>query len=189
MTRRRLVPFLAVVLGSLTVAVTAAWAGFPNIQRFDDPVLVYSPEDTGTLSLMAAADSGGSAFSDPRIFVGGIVITDVDNSVKATLTASYSATYVCVHGGVPSAANTTTLAGHTEASAVFPATRKHKATGSLLTQPLPSAAHAAATNGFVCPSGQTLEFDRAVFSNLVLAAEGGERIELHGTLASHAVYG
>jgi hypothetical protein len=188
MNRRRLIPLVVVALSSLAFAVTAAWAGFPNILRFEDPVLVYGPQAAGTLSRAAAVDTSASAFSDPRVFVDEIVIADVDASVKATLTARFSATYVCVRDGTASTARTT-LAGHIEASAVFPATRKHTARGSLLTQPLPSAAHAGAANGFACPSGQTLEFDRAVFSNLVLAAEGGERIELHGTLASHPVYG
>lgn len=187
MTRTRLIPLLAVLLGSLTFAVTAAWAGFPNILRFKDPVLVYGSANTATLSSTAAVDTGGGEFADPRVFVDEIVIADVDASVKATLTAAFRATYVCVQGGVPTTGSTT-LVGHTQATAVFPATRKHKASGSLLTEPLPNAAHAGALNGFACPSGQTLEFDRAVFSDLVLAAEGGERIELHGTLASHPVY-
>jgi hypothetical protein len=186
MNRRRLVLLVAVVLGSLTVAVTAAWAGFPNILRYDDPVLVYSPTNATTRSLAAVADT--SAFSDPRVFVGQIVIADVDESVKATLGASFTAKYVCTHGGLPSA-STTTFSGHIAGSAVFPAVRNHTATGSLTTPPLPSAAHVGAVKGFVCPSGETLAFDRAVFSNLVLSAEGGERIELHKTLASHPVFG
>lgn len=189
MTRRRLVTLLAVVLGSLAVAVTAAWAGFPNILRYEDPVLVYGSQEEGTFRLTTAATTSASPFSDPRVLVGGIVIAHVEESVRATLTAAFSATYVCVHGGVPSGTDAITLTGHVEGSAVFTATRKHQAKGSLRTEPLPSGVHAAAASGFSCPDGQALELDRAVFSDLVLAAEGGERIELHGTLASHPVYG
>lgn len=186
MNRRRLVLLVAVVLGSLTVAVTAAWAGFPNILRYDDPVLVYSPTNAGTRTLARAADT--SAFSDPRVFVGHIVIADVDHSVNVTLGASFSATYVCTHAGVPGT-GTTTIVGRVEGSAAFVAGSRHTATGSLTTPALPSPAHASAVKGFVCPGGETLAFDRAVFSNLVLAAEGGERIELHKTLVSHPVFG
>jgi hypothetical protein len=185
MTRRRFVSLVAAVLGSLTVAVTAAWAGFPNIQSFQDPVLVYGPANSSARTL--AAVTANSAFADPRVFIGGIVVTDVDHSVKVTLTTSFRATYVCAHGDVTSTG--TTLVGHVSGSAVFQVGREHTATGSVLTQALPSAAQAAAIKGFACPSGETLAFDRAVFSELVLAAHGGERIELHVTLASHPVFG
>jgi hypothetical protein len=90
MTRRRFVSLVAAVLGSLTVAVTAAWAGFPNIQSFQDPVLVYGPANSSARTL--AAVTANSAFADPRVFIGGIVVTDVDHSVKVTLTTSFRAT-------------------------------------------------------------------------------------------------
>lgn len=174
---------LAVVVASSLVAATAAWAGFPDFQSYDDPVLVYGPQSSSALRTTAAV-TAASPFSDPRVFVGGIVIADVDATVTVTLKASYRASYVCVQGGTPLGAGTTVV-GHVAAKKVFLATQQHIATGSLLTPPLPSPAHVA----FACPSGQTLEFNRAVFSNLVLAAHGGERIELHETLVSHPVYG
>ena len=99
--------------------------------------------------------------------------------------------YVCVNGGgtVPSANNKTTLIGSLTASAVFPAAKNGRATGSLLTGPLPSSADAAAATGFACPSGQSLEFDRVIFSNMLLAVDGGETIQLPTVLVSDSVHG
>ena len=75
------------------------------------------------------------------------------------------------------------------ATADFPAARNGRATGSLLTGPLPSSADAAAATGFSCPSGQRLEFDRVIFSGLVLTVEGGESVTLDDTLVSTSVHG
>jgi hypothetical protein len=111
--------------------------------------------------------------------------------VTTTLTAPFEAIYVCVNGGdnVPSAANKVTFVGELSASAEFPAARNGRATGSLLTGPLPSSAEAAAATGFSCPSGQRLEFDRVIFSGLVLTVEGGESLPLDDTLVSDSVHG
>ena len=186
MIRRGRVPFLVIALGALVFAVTAAWAGVPNIQRFDDPVLVYGPQGSSALRSTAAV-AAANPLSDPRVFVDEIVIDDVDATVTVTLTASFRARYVCVHGHTPLTTGTT-LAGHVTGKSVFRAMHGHTATGSVLTPKLPSPARAAAATGFTCSSG-TLKFNQAVFSDLVLAAHGGERIELHGTLVSHPVYG
>ena len=183
--RKRFILFALVAIAGLTAAA-AAWAGFPNILRYKDPELVYGSTSSSTRTLARAAENG--AFSDPRVFVGEIVVTDVDHSVNVTLTASFRATYVCAHGGV-AGTGSTALVGRIAGSAVFPVERRHTATGSVLTQALPSAAYAGAVNGFACLNGETLAFDRAVFSNLTLAAAGGERLELHGTLTSHPVFG
>ena len=96
------------------------------------------------------------------------------------LTAPFEAVYVCVNGGnnVPSAANKITFVGQLSTSGDFPAARNGRATGSLLTGPLPSSAEAAAATGFRCPSGQRLEFDRVIFSGLVLAVDGGESVPI-----------
>jgi hypothetical protein len=191
MIRRGRVPLLVVVLGALTFAVTAAWAGFPNILRYKDPELVYGETASSTFKVAASAAAETSGFSDPRVFVDGIVVVGVREGVSTVLTAPYEAVYVCVNGGnnVPSAANKTTLVGELQASAVFAAAKNGKAEGSLLTEPLPSAAEAAAATGFACPPGQVLEFDRVIFSGLVLAVEGGESIQLGTTLVSDSVHG
>jgi hypothetical protein len=190
MKRRRFV-LLVVVAGALTFAVATAWAGFPNFQRYKDPVLVYGGSTSTTLALAATAQAEASTFSDPRVFVDGIVVVGIKEGVATTLTAPYEAVYVCVNGGgnVPSAANKTTLVGELESSADFPAARNGKAQGSLLTEPLPSAAEAAAATGFACPSGQVLEFDRVIFSGLRLSIEGGEVVSLATTLTSASVHG
>ena len=120
-----------------------------------------------------------------------IVVTGVKEGVTTRLTAPFEAVYVCVNGGgqVPSATNKTTFVGNLEASALFPAAKNGKATGSLLTGPLPSSAAAAAATGFTCPSGQSLEFDRVIFSNMVLSVDGGETIQLATVLVSESVHG
>ena len=129
--------------------------------------------------------------SDPRVFVEEIVVVAVKEGVTTRLTAPFEAVYVCVNGGVrvPNAQNKTTLVGNLAASAVFPAAKNGKATGSLLTGPLPSSAEAAAATGFKCPSGQSLEFDHVIFSNMVLSVDGGETIQLDTVLVSDSVYG
>ena len=190
MNRRRLVPLVVVLLGGLTFAATA-WAGFPNILRYQEPTLVYGGSTSDTLASAVTAGAGATAFGDPRVFVDGIVVVGIKEGVPTRLRAAYEAVYVCVNGGgqVPSASNKTTLVGQLQASALFPAAKNGKAQGSLLTQPLPSAAEAAAQTGFACPSGQVLEFDRVIFSGLVLAVDGGEVVPLGTTLVSGSVHG
>ena len=186
--RNRLILLVAVAAGSLVAAV-AAWAGNPNFQRYTDPVLVYGSPSASTLR--ATSTTATSSASDPRVFVDGIVIVGVKEGVSTRLTAPFEAVYVCVNGGgnVPSAANKTVLVGELQTSAVFPAAKNGRAQGSLLTDPLPSAAAAAAATGFACPSGQTLEFDRVIFSGLVLSIDGGEVVRLSTVLVSESVHG
>jgi hypothetical protein len=188
--RKRLALLMAIAVGGLAVAATA-WAGFPHILRFKDPVLVDGGSASGAASLAAATASTASVVSDPRVFVEEIVVVGVKEGVTTRLTAPFEAVYVCVNGAgrVPSAANKTTLVGNLEASALFPAAKNGKATGSLLTGPLPSSAAAAGATGFTCPSGQSLEFDRVVFSNMVLSVDGGETIQLGTVLVSESVHG
>ena len=188
--RNRFTLLMAIAVGSLAVAATA-WAGFPHILRFTDPVLVNGGSASGASTLAAAKASTTSVASDPRVFVEEIVVTGVKEGVTTRLTAPFEAVYVCVNGAgrVPSATNKTTLVGNLEASALFPAAKNGKATGSLLTGPLPSSAAAAAATGFTCPSGQSLEFDRVIFSNMVLSVDGGESIQLGTVLVSESVHG
>lgn len=188
--RKRLTLLTVVVVASLIAAV-AAWAGAPHFQRFTDPVLVSGNSGSGAGSLAAARASADSVVSDPRVFVEEIVVVGVKEGVMTRLTAPFEATYVCVNGGgrAPSAENKATLVGNLEASALFPAAKNGKATGSLLTDPLPSSAEAAADTGFTCPSGQSLEFDHVTFSNMVLSVDGGETIQLDTVLVSDSVYG
>jgi hypothetical protein len=188
--RKRLI-LLALVAVAGLMAAAAAWAGFPNILRFKEPELVYGGTTSSTLKIAATAAAETSSFSDPRVFVDGIVVVGIREGVSTQLTAPFEAVYVCVNSGgnVPSAANKTTLTGQLQTSAVFPAAKNGKAVGSLLTEPLPSAAEAAAATGFSCPSGQVLEFDRVIFSGLVLSVEGGEVIQLGTTLVSESVHG
>ncbi len=188
--RKHLTLLMAIAVGSLAVAATA-WAGFPHILRFKDPVLVDGGSASGAASLAAAKASTTSVVSDPRVFVEEIVVVGVKEGVTTRLTAPFQAVYVCVNrsGQVPSAANKTTLVGNLAASALFPAAKNGKATGSLLTGPLPSSAEAAAATGFTCPSGQSLEFDRVIFSNMVLSVDGGETIPLPTVLVSESVHG
>ena len=184
--RKRLTLLTAVVVASLIAAV-AAWAGAPHFSRFTEPVLVSGSSVPGATSTAAAKASTTSVVTDPRVFVEEIVVVAVKEGVTTRLTAPFEAVYVCVNGGVrvPNAQNKTTLVGNLEASAVFPAAKNGKATGSLLNGPLPSAAAV----GFTCPSGQSLEFDNVIFSNMVLSVDGGETIQLDTVLVSDSVYG
>jgi hypothetical protein len=188
--RKRLTLLTAVVVASLIAAV-AAWAGAPHFLRYQDPVLVNGSSLSSTTLAAAAKAPGTSVASDPRVFVGEIVVVGVTEGATTRLTAPFEAVYVCVNGGgtVPSANNKTTLVGSLTASAVFPAAKNGRATGSLLTDPLPSSADAAAATGFACPSGQSLEFDRVIFSNMLLAVDGGETIQLPTVLVSESVHG
>jgi hypothetical protein len=188
--RRRFILLMALAVGSLTVAVTA-WAGAPHMLRFTAPTLVDGGSLSGSSALAAAKESSASVASDPRVFVEEVVVAGVKEGVTTRLSAPFEAVYVCVNGGgqVPSAENKLTFVGNLEASASFPAAKNGKATGSLLTGPLPSPADAAAAAGFSCPSGQTLEFDHVVFSNMVLSVDGGESILLDTVLVSDSLHG
>jgi hypothetical protein len=191
--KRRWLILLAVgALGSLVVAAVA-WAGFPNLQRYKEPVLVDGfPNLDSQPSAARAADSADTAgFADPRVFVDGIVVTGIKEGVVTRLTAPFEAVYVCVNGGgnVPDADNKTTFVGNLEASTTFAAAKNGKATGSLLTPPVPSAADVAAATGFSCPSGQTLAFDQVVFSNMVLSVDGGESVQFDAVLVSPSLHG
>lgn len=192
MKPRRLIPLIAVALGSLALAVTAAWAGFPDFQSFRQPILVYGASAPSSAPVTASvATTTATDVSDPRVFVGDIVITGADASVLTRLTAPFEAVYVCVDaaGQVPAPLSRTTLVGELHTAAVFPVNQHGRAKGSLLTGSLPSAAAAAAASHFACPSGQRLEFDHVTFSGLVLAIDGGGHRSLHTTLVSHSVYG
>ena len=118
-------------------------------------MLVDGSAASGAASLASAKASTTSVVSDPRVFMEEIVVTGVKEGVTTRLTAPFEAVYVCVNGGgqVPSATNKTTFVGNLEASALFPAAKNGKATGSLLTGPLPSSAAAAAATGFTLPVG------------------------------------
>jgi len=186
--QKRLTLVAVVVLASLIAAV-AAWAGNPHFLRFDDPTLVYGGASAATAKATAAAPTSNTA--DPRVLIDNIVVVGVKEGVTTRLTAPFEAVYVCVNGGgnVPSAANKTTLIGQLSTSGDFPAARNGRATGSLLTGALPSSADAAAATGFSCPSGQRLEFDRVIFSGLVLAVDGGESVPIDTRLVSTSVHG
>jgi hypothetical protein len=192
-TMRKRSILLAVVVAASLVAAVAAWAGNPHFLRVGEPTLVYG-DDAGTGGAAAtamAATTASTTVGDPRVLVPEIVVVGVSDGVETTLVAPFEAVYVCVNGGgnVPSAANKTVLAGNLSASATFPAARNGRATGSLLTGPLPSAADAAAMTGFACPAGQVLEFDQVVFSGLVVSVAGGESMALDTTLVSTSVHG
>ena len=188
--RRRLVLLMLIAVAGLVAAV-AAWAGNPHFLRFQEPRLVDGGSFSGAAALTAAKAPSTAVLSDPRVLVADIVVVGIKEGVTTRLTAPFEAVYVCVNAGghVPSAANKTTLVGNLETSAQFPAARNGKATGSLLTGPLPSSAEAAASTGFRCPSGQSLEFDQVIFSGMVLSVDGGETVPLDTTLVSESVHG
>src|SRR5829696_8987377 len=176
--RNRLILLAAVVAAGL-VAAMAAWAGNPHFLSIGSAQLVSGSTATATSAAKLAADASSTG-TDPRVFIDNIVVVGVKAGVTVQLTAPFQAVYVCVNGGknVPSAANKTILAGQISASSQFTADRNGRATGSLLTGSLPTSAEAAAATGFACPSGQRLEFDRVVFSGLVLSIVGGESVTL-----------
>jgi hypothetical protein len=187
--RNRLILLAAVVAAGLVAAV-AAWAGNPHFLSIGSAQLVSGSTATATSAAKLAADASSTG-TDPRVFIDNIVVVGVKAGVTVQLTAPFKAVYVCVNGGsnVPSAANKTILAGQISASSEFTADRNGRATGSLLTGSLPTSAEAAAATGFACPSGQRLEFDRVVFSGLVLSIVGGESVTLEATLASESLHG
>jgi len=186
---RKRLTLLALLAVAGLVAAAAAWAGNPHFLRIGEPTLVYP--GTSASASAKASTPGPASTGDPRVFIDNIVVAGVKEGVTTRLTAPFEAVYVCVNtgGNVPNAANKTTLVGQLTTSAEFPAARNGRATGSLLTGPLPSAEAAAAATGFACPSGQRLEFDQVVFSGLVLAVDGGETAALDVRLVSTSVHG
>ena len=186
--RKRLILLALVTIAGLTAAAVA-WAGFPNILRYKDPVLVDGATSSSALRV-AATTAGATSFGDPRVFVDGIVVVGVKEGVTSRLTAPYEAIYVCVDPNhVPDPDHQTKLVRTLTTSAEFPAARNGRAEGSLLTPPLPSPEEAAAATGFACPAGEQLVLDRVVFSNLVLSADGGETIALDVVLVWTAASG
>jgi hypothetical protein len=183
--KRRGLALLAVTLIAATVGVVTAWAGFPNILRWGEPTLI---DGSSSAARTASGGGGGTVPADPRVLVEDVTVVAVKEGVRTTLTAKYEAVYVCVKSGGRVGPGKTVL-GPLSTTSMFPAAKNGKAVGSLLTDPLPTAEEAAAMTGFACPLNQRLEFDRAVFSNLVLEAEGGERVDLDITLASQSVHG
>jgi hypothetical protein len=183
--RTRLILLAAVGVAGVTAAV--AWGGNPHFLRFGEPTIVYA----GAAPTAKATATAATTMDDPRVSVENIVVVGIAEGVTTRLLAPFEAVYVCANGGgnVPSAANKTILAGRLSTSGDFPAARNGRATGSLLTGPLPSSAEAAAATGFACPSGQRLEFDRVIFSGLVLSVDGGASVALDVTLASASAHG
>lgn len=195
MKRRWLVLLAVGVVGGLVVAAVAS-AGFPNLLKYKEPVLVdgfpnLDRQPSTARALEAAGEPSTPGFADPRVFIDEIVVVGIKEGVTTTLTAPFEAVYVCVNGGgnVPDADNKTTFVGNLQASATFAAAKNGKAVGSLLTPPLPTAAAVAAASGFACPTGQTLAFDHVVFSNMVLSVQGGESVPLESVLVSPSVHG
>ena len=182
--RRRWIALGAI--GAVGLAAAAvAWAGNPHFLDIGEPTIAQGDGPAARSS----GGGGGSPAADPRVLVPDVVVAGVKDGVVTRLNAPFEAVYVCVKssGAVPNPANKAVLPG--SASATFPAARNGKATGSLLTGPLPSAADAAAATGFTCPKFQVLEFDRVVFSGLVVSVDGGESVPLDVTLASASAHG
>ena len=175
--RNRFILLAVVVAGSLVAAV-AAWAGNPHFLNFDPPELVNAAPGDGARVATAAS----STSADPRVLIENIVVAGVKEGVTSRLTAPYEAVYVCAG----SAGHRTELIRTLTTEADFPAAKNGRATGSLLTDPLPTPAEAAAETGFVCPDGGHLELDRVVFSNMILSIDGGESILLDVVLVWEA---
>lgn len=174
--RNRFILLAVVAAGSLVAAV-AAWAGNPHFLRFDPPEIVNVAPAASARVATAASSTG----ADPRVLIENIVIAGVKEGVTSRLTAPYEAVYACTGSG-----HATELVRTLTTEADFPAAKNGRATGSLLTGPLPTPAEAAAATGFVCPDGGHLELDRVVFSNMVLSIDGGESIALDAVLVWEA---
>lgn len=187
--RNRLILLAVVVAGSLVAAV-AAWAGNPHFLSIGSPQLVSGSATSTATSAAKLATAASSTSADPRVFIDNIVVAGVKEGVTTRLTAPYEAVYVCVDPNhVPDPDHQTKLVRTLTTSAEFPAARNGRATGSLLTPPLPSPQEAAAATGFACPAGENLVLDRVVFSGLVLSAVGGETIALDVVLVWTAATG
>ena len=174
--RNRFILLAVVAAGSLVAAV-AAWAGNPHFLSFDPPEIVNVAPAASARVATAASSTG----ADPRVLIENIVIAGVKEGVTSRLTAPYEAVYACTGSG-----HATELIRTLTTEADFPAAKNGRATGSLLTEPLPTPAEAAAATGFVCPDGGHLELDRVVFSNMVLSIDGGETIALDAVLVWEA---
>jgi hypothetical protein len=189
--RRRLLVLLAAGVAAGSVGVVAAWAGFPNILGFGEPAIVYGGDESASAARSSGGGGGGGDFSDPRVQIEDIHVVDIDyDYVVVTISAPFEAEYVCVkRGRVTSRSLKLTHVERVKTSARIAADESGEGRGSILTDALPSPAEAAASEGFSCPTGQTLEFDRVVFSDMTLNAQGGEREKLHVTLVSESVHG
>jgi hypothetical protein len=185
-----LLVLLAAGVAAGTVGVVTAWAGFPNILDFGEPTIVYGGDPSATTLRTTSSGGGGGDFGDPRVSIDDVHVVDVDySSVVLALNGRFDAEYVCVKRGRVAKAVKLTLVDRVKATAEIPADANGEAFGSILSGPLPSGAEAAESTGFKCPKGHTLEFDRASFSELVLSAQGGQKVKLHLTLVSESVHG
>lgn len=189
--RRRGLVLLTAGIAAGIVGVAAAWAGFPNILDFEEPRIVYGSDASASAARTTSSTSPGGDFADPRVLIEDIKVSDIDyDAVVLVISGQFDAEYVCVkRGRVARGTKVTVLVDRLKASAEVAADSDGKAVGSVLTGPLPSPAEAAASTGATCPKGHTLEFDRAVFSELVLSAQGGQKVKLHMTLVSDSVHG
>jgi hypothetical protein len=85
-----------------------------------------------------------------------------NQNINYTLSASATATYVCVNNGGanPSAQNKTTVSGPVSASGTFNSGKNGNVVGSLTVSPPPS--------NITCPPGQTLELASVSYTNVTL---------------------
>lgn len=187
--RRRWLVLLAAGVAAGSVGVVTAWAGFPNILDFGEPAIVYGGGESESAARTSSGGGGGD-FGDPRVQIEDIVVADVQYAyVVVTISAPFSAEYVCVKRGRVLRGVKTTFVDRVKTSVQLPADANGEARGSILTDALPSPSQAASSTGFSCPRGYALEFDRAVFFDMVLSAQGGEKEKLHMTLVSESVHG
>ena len=151
--RKRLTLLTAVVVASLIAAV-AAWAGNPHFQRFNDPVLVYGGSVSGDRVARGFKGVGGlgGPRRSPRL--------RGRHRGRLGQGGRYYSPDRALRGGLRLRQRRRRRAKRCEqdhtrreprASAVFPAAKNGKATGSLLTGPLPSSAQAAAAAGIHVP--------------------------------------
>jgi len=99
-----------------------------------------------------------------------------------TCSASASTTYECVNGGKknPSAANKTTTQSQVSGSGQFTAGQNGNITGAVTL-----AAPTAAQLGFSCPSGQTVTFVSASYTNVsIVDATSGASATIAGTFSA-----
>jgi hypothetical protein len=86
-----------------------------------------------------------------------------NQNIDYLLTASATATYVCVNrgGANPSAQNKTTVSGPVTATGTFNSGKNGQVTASLTASP-------PGPGSFSCPPGQSREIARVTYSNVVL---------------------